>query len=163
MQKILVPTDFSDCAGRALRAAGQLAQVWNASLHVLHASDSATATWLQKQEGNDNVQDKIHAVAQSIQAIYPDMKVHMHVQDGNLTDTVKEYVASHMIDIVVIGSHGISGKSEFFIGSNTQKVVRSLHVPVLVIKNELQSTDFKKVVFASSFNKNEEDGFSSFY
>lgn len=39
------------------------------------------------------------------------------------------------IDMIVMGSHGVSGLREVFIGSNAEKVVRSSKVPVLVIKN----------------------------
>lgn len=50
-----------------------------------------------------------------------------------------------------MGSHGTSGLSEVFIGSNAEKVVRNSKVPVLVIKNSYESFFIDKFVFASDF------------
>jgi nucleotide-binding universal stress UspA family protein len=56
-------------------------------------------------------------------------------------------------DLIVMGSHGASGLKEFFIGSNTEKVVRYANIPVLVIKNEMVNTDFSDIVVASDFSE----------
>ena len=53
-----------------------------------------------------------------------------------------------------MGSHGISGFKEMFIGSNTEKVVRTANVPVLVIKNEHENFDINNFVFATDFSEN---------
>ena len=56
-----------------------------------------------------------------------------------------------------MGSHGASGFKEMFIGSNTEKVVRTAEVPVLVIKNEHDNFKIDNFVFASDFkNDNKE-------
>ena len=47
-----------------------------------------------------------------------------------------------------MGSHGANGFKELFIGSNTEKVVRTSKAPVLVIKNDhatLDIVDFESV------------------
>ena len=54
-------------------------------------------------------------------------------------------------DLIVMGSHGISGFSKVFIGSNTEKVVRLADSPVLTIKNEIEDFGVKNMVFASNF------------
>ena len=43
-------------------------------------------------------------------------------------------------DLIVMGSHGASGIKEMFVGSNAEKVVRTSEVPVLVIKNEHETS-----------------------
>ena len=50
-----------------------------------------------------------------------------------------------------MGSHGASGLSGLFIGSNTEKVVRTCEAPVLVIKKRRENFDIKEAVFASDF------------
>lgn len=52
-----------------------------------------------------------------------------------------------------MGSHGVSGFREMFIGSNTEKVVRFSEVPVLVVKNEITSFEVRNFVFASDFSE----------
>ena len=52
-----------------------------------------------------------------------------------------------------MGSHGASGFKEMFIGSNTEKVVRTSTIPVLVIKNNHEVFDIKDFVFATDFSE----------
>lgn len=59
----------------------------------------------------------------------------------------------HNVDLVVMGSHGTSGVQGFFVGSNTEKVVRTSDIPVLVVKKELDIRDINKFVFASDFTE----------
>ena len=63
-------------------------------------------------------------------------------------DTCKEL----KIDLIVMGSHGVSGFREMFIGSNTEKVVRMSDIPVLVIKNYHKTFRIKNFVYASDFS-----------
>jgi nucleotide-binding universal stress UspA family protein len=51
-----------------------------------------------------------------------------------------------------MGSHGTSGLSEIFVGSNTEKVVRHSEIPVLVLKHKFNKDHLKDVVFASDFS-----------
>jgi len=52
-----------------------------------------------------------------------------------------------------MGSHGSSGFKEMFIGSNTEKVVRTSDIPVLVIKNDHEDFKIKDFVFATDFSE----------
>jgi nucleotide-binding universal stress UspA family protein len=52
-----------------------------------------------------------------------------------------------------MGSHGVSGFRELLIGSNTEKVVRTSEVPVLVIKKEHKNFNVAHFVFASDFKE----------
>jgi Universal stress protein UspA and related nucleotide-binding proteins len=67
---------------------------------------------------------------------------------NELNDVANEYKA----DLIIMGSHGSSGLSEVFVGSNTEKVVRNSDIPVLVIKYKSENFKIKKVVFACDFN-----------
>ena len=52
-----------------------------------------------------------------------------------------------------MGSHGSSGFKEFVIGSNAEKVIRNAEIPVLIVKEELSSVDFSKILFLTNFDK----------
>ncbi len=58
-----------------------------------------------------------------------------------------------------MGSNGASGFKEMFVGSNTEKVVRTSITPVLVIKNSDPEFDIKDFVFASDFSKSGRSAF----
>lgn len=44
-------------------------------------------------------------------------------------------VKKYSIDLVMMGSHGACGLKEYFVGSNTEKIVRISTVPVMVVKD----------------------------
>ncbi len=161
MKRILVPTDFSVCANKAVRVAMEIAKRANAeivfqhlfpdasgSLHTLNPA--AQQTERQKQDaalgrakaGLDNL---VHEAEQAGLTARPLLVMNKG------TDKIENYIESMGIDLVVMGSHGASGIRELIIGSQTQRVVRHATVPVLVIKHEPDSINFKNIVFATTF------------
>lgn len=168
MRTILSPTDFSLCARYATDAAAQLARRLDAQLHLLHCMNLPDGwdNWNEQQRGmRPEVQQEVTNARLELQDLsntYPDLEVKATVCGGPLPQSVAGYVDQSAADLVVMGSHGASGKNEYFIGSNTQKVVREVHCPVLVVKEPLDKIDFGKVVFASSFHQKEREAFLRF-
>ena len=157
MRSILVPTDLSACAKTAAKAAVQLAQQFEAEVHLLHCIKPKTIVSDKSLASNELFQH-----SKDLNTEYPDISIQLHLTSGNLLPTIEEKTSELGIDFMVIGSHGASGKKEFFIGSNAQKIVRSIHLPILVIKNPFENLDFKKVIFASNFNADEKEPFRRF-
>ena len=61
-----------------------------------------------------------------------------------------------------MGSKGVSDFEEMIIGSNTEKVVRTSTVPVIVVKTDAKKFKFKKIVFASNYENENKDAFKDF-
>ncbi|TYB74456.1 universal stress protein [Bizionia gelidisalsuginis] len=155
MKKIIVPVDFSIHSENALRVAAQIARHQNSEIVVVHMMGISDAKLIK--EGNDSIEglflikltrkrfteflDKDYLEGLTIHDTVKNYKVF-----SELDDVAKEYGG----DLIVMGSHGTSGVSEVFVGSNTEKVVRTASVPVLVIKEE---TNFNPsdAVFACDF------------
>jgi nucleotide-binding universal stress UspA family protein len=161
MKNLLVPTDFSVCADDAMDAAAQLALRFEAKLHLLHFLKIPKG-WAQPKEKTRAENEATKALRERAEN-FTDIEVTHALRTGKtLHEQVSLYVEEHGIDLIVIGSHGASGKNEFFIGSNTQRVVRTVNCSTMVIKDRLPEVDFNKVVFASSFNENEREPFLKF-
>ena len=79
------------------------------------------------------------------------LKVKEKVENYTNFIELNQLALDNNIDLIVMGSHGTSGFSEIFIGSNTEKIVRLADSPVLTIKNEIEDFVVKKMVFASNF------------
>ena len=168
MKSILVPTDFSSCAQYAFDVAAKLATRFGTRLHLLHCLN-IPANWNEMSPAEKEKLTKAQQLVYNADVLYADLKQQYPALDmtfnycgGKLVDGVEKFVDRYGVDFIVMGSHGTSGKNEYFIGSNTQKVVRKLHLPVLVIKNALESIDFSKVVFASTFHESEREIFLKF-
>jgi nucleotide-binding universal stress UspA family protein len=164
MKKILVPTDFSQEAENALKVAAQLAKKYESEIfltHLLelplsqvdalsHHSELPEAVFFMKlahKKFKDVLSKKY------LEGITVHETVDFNQSFSGIADTAK----LNKVDLIVMGSHGASGFKEMFIGSNTEKVVRTSEVPVLVIKNEHKNFDINNIVFASDFkNDNKE-------
>lgn len=164
MNKILVPTDFSEQAENALKVAAMLAKSHNAEIYLLHMmeipmqqtdpgtshSDIPEALFFmrlaQKRFENLMAEDYLQGIT-----------VHETVKADITFNEIKDSCKEFNIDLIVMGSHGATGLKEMFVGSNAEKVVRTSDVPVLVIKNEHESFNVSDFVFASDFkNDNKE-------
>lgn len=164
MKRILVPTDFSAQANFALHVASQLAKKHNCEIYLLHMlelpvnevdalsthSELPEAVFYMKlaRKRFDEVLEKPFLKIIKVHEI-----VKFHQAFDGIIDSCKEF----KIDLIVMRSHGVSGFKEMFIGSNTEKVVRTSDIPVLVIKNYHKKFKVKNFIYASDFleeNKN---------
>lgn len=157
MKKILVPVDFSEHAGYALEVAAKLAKDYNAEITVLHMMGLSEA-YLSKSESEEAAEAHFYMKLAKKRfnsfldkPYLKDVKITEMVQNYKIFSEINELAKEEQIDLVVMGSHGASGVSEIFVGSNTEKVVRSSDIPVLVIKEPRPSFKPKLVVFACDF------------
>lgn len=164
MNKILVPTDFSEQAENALKVAAMLAKSNNAEIYLLHMME------IPMQEVDAvNAQSDIPEVLFFMKLAHKRFETLLnsdYLKGITVHETVKTDISFEQIneastelgaDLIVMGSHGASGIKEMFVGSNAEKVVRTSEVPVLVIKNEHETFKISDFVFASDFkNDNKE-------
>ena len=170
MKNILVPTDFSDCATYAADLGIAFSEFFDATLHLLACIDIP----LNWEELSAEEKEKMPEATQRFKnanvlleewrkkAKSRGVDLQIHIEGGGLLGNIVREVAENQVDFVVIGSHGASGKQEYFIGSNTQKVIRRLHVPIFVIKQPIEEYSFKNVIFASNFDAKDKEPFQHF-
>jgi nucleotide-binding universal stress UspA family protein len=80
------------------------------------------------------------------------LEVETVVAYNTVYETISEKAKKYDADLVIMGSHGTSGLGDF-IGSNTERVVRTSEVPIMVIKNDQTDLKFDNIVFASNFKE----------
>lgn len=156
MKKILVPTDFSVQAENALRVAVQMARKYDGEICLLHSmeiplhlANTPTGSLPEALFFIKLAEKRFTEVLE-----FPwlqDVTVNEIIGHGEIYNDIKNTCKKENIDVIVMGSHGASGFREMFIGSNTEKVVRTSEVPVLVIKNNHSEFEIKDFVFATDF------------
>ena len=158
MKKILIPVDFSEHSEYALKTAATLAKQNNSKLIVLHMMGLSEAI-LTKDESNDMLEAIYYM--KLAEKRFHDFLDRDYLEGLDVETTVQNYKEFHEIDavaqefdvdLIVMGSHGATGLKEVFVGSNTEKVVRTSSVPVLVVKSQVKEFKMDKVVFACDFN-----------
>jgi nucleotide-binding universal stress UspA family protein len=157
MKRILVPTDFSKTAEHALKVAAQIARMNNSEIIILHMLELPQQKSDAVVTGNAIPQimhfknKAIERLDKLMDASYlKEIPVSKIILFEKTFDGILNITKKNDVDFIVMGSNGTSGLHEMFIGSNTEKVVRSSEVPVLVIKNEL-GFNAANFVFASDF------------
>jgi nucleotide-binding universal stress UspA family protein len=139
IRKILVPTDFSPHADEAFRVAHDLAKSTGASLVVFHvsrppavASDGSLGLSTPADvEGND-----IWNRLRKIQPTDPAVQVEHEVIVADRPDAsyILGILQERGCDLIVIGTHGLSGLRHLLFGSVTEDTVRKARCPVMVVK-----------------------------
>ena len=156
MKTILVPTDFSNHALYALKVAANIARKINARINLVHVYNLPIAGFERYQyydqfykELKTNAEDQVNELLRL--DFLKDIDVETHIIEYIVMWEIIKDERFKYSDLIVMGSHGKSGFSKVFIGSNTEKVVRQADQPVLTIKNEIENFSINKMVFASNF------------
>ena len=135
---ILVPTDGSDGAAAAAAHAVDLAAVHGATLHALYVVDVRMSPISANMDHDDVVElvdesgDRPTAAAldRAEQAGVEAVEV---IRLGVPYRVIREYADDEGVDLVVMGTHGRTGVEHALVGSVTERVVRTLDVPVLTV------------------------------
>lgn len=168
MKKILVPTDFSKEANYALHFASEIAERIEAELHLMHVMEIPYGSYSVMGEfipssSFENVfqvqlikQTKRELDELVYELVNRGINATAHFVFGNTFSHIHKTVTSQDMDMIVMGSKGASGLSEFFIGSNTEKVIRHANCPVLTVKGETHLKDIKSFVYATDCTEEQE-------
>lgn len=167
MKRILVPTDFSTFSKEALKVAAQIARDHKSEIIILHmlelphqGSDaieggkSIPEIMLYKNKAIERLEELMDAEylkGINVSQVIEFKKVHEGVLDA---------CEKNDVNLVIMGSHGVSGFDEMIVGSNAEKVVRYSTTPVLIIKKEAKDFRYKNFVFASDFSEETKEPFA---
>ncbi|WP_020530448.1 universal stress protein [Flexithrix dorotheae] len=178
INKILVPTDFSEEASNALGVAVSIAKWSGAEITLLHVMDipvigqsptydiiGASYTSPEDPALHKNYVNKLMSITKEkinkIKEEYNYVTIKNHVVFDSFQKHIADFIIKDDTDLVVIGSKGSSGLDEVLVGSNTERVIRLSKVPVLTVKKGIENFNPRKIVFASNFKKVSEKAIST--
>jgi len=165
MEKILVPCDFSEQAIHAFRLAIDIGNTSSAEVHVLHVIElpimhDDVLTPLPSFDENllkelgERAEIKLAELKKESKQ---DLFVTTIIEFGPIVSTITNYQEANNISLIVMGTKGISGIEEVFIGSTAEKVVRHASCPVAVVKRRTAVSELRHIVFPNSLEKGQED------
>lgn len=143
MKKIIVPTDLSKSSLNALEVAINIAVHNNAIIQILHINDIIDGV----DEGKPpaSAREIFEAMAETIQLKHG-IKIEIIMAEGMVGQVIAKTAFEHKASLVVMGSHGISGTRELFIGSNAYYVIKRASCPVLLTPEGNKSYQFEKIL-----------------
>jgi nucleotide-binding universal stress UspA family protein len=142
--RIVVPYDFSQYARAALDAALELADQFDAELHLVHVvqtpafgygSELATSPLLFT-EGYEAARERLDEVAASLE---PSWRVESHaVEGGPVAAAIDAFAERIEADLIVMGTHGRRGLAHALVGSVAERTLRGAPCAVLTIRTSPQ-------------------------
>jgi nucleotide-binding universal stress UspA family protein len=141
--KILVPVDGSEAAWRALECATVLGEKFHSTITIVHVVQAHYTLPTVAINGEIpfislNIQEiettgyKIIELAKERMGSYPTFETDLEF--GHPAERIVSLAKENSYDLIVIGSRGLSGISEFFLGSISNNVSQTSPVPVMIVK-----------------------------
>ena len=137
-QNIVVPVDFSVQSLTAIQTALELAKS-PANVHVLHVVVPLTTVTVGEVWVAEDVESRISAARE-----YLDKFLNQHsvagvtaeIREGDPGLQIAEYAQKLQADLIVIPSHGRHGVQRLLLGSVTERVLRHVECPILVLRRK---------------------------
>ena len=141
--RILCPVDFSESSDAALDLASKLARENGAKLFIVHVEENPAvvhpglfgglppATWKEK-----------HKLSKTLPSA-TEVRFEHDLLVGDPAEEIVAFAKRKDVDLIVMGSHGLTGIIRILMGSVAEGVVRRSPVPVLTLKanaNKLAET-----------------------
>ncbi|ARS89297.1 universal stress protein [Natrarchaeobaculum aegyptiacum] len=138
IDSILIPTDGSDGALAGANCAVALASRIDADVQIHALAVVDDPDWLRNFD-DDVVAALEEDATEAVEAIeelvsdHDDVTVTTVVKRGTPFQTIREYAYRREIDVITMGTTGRTGLGKVLLGSVTENVLRTAHVPVLAV------------------------------
>ncbi len=167
MKKILVPVDFSKKSEYATKLAARIAKKNHSEITLLHFVELPSGIVDMGAGANFSIPSSmmyLRKVKEQIlhfkdEFISKKTPVKYSIRFQNPHEGIIDYSKKINANLIIMGSKGISDFDEIIIGSNTEKVVRTSEIPVIVVKKDAEKFRIKNIVFASNFKNDNKDSF----
>jgi nucleotide-binding universal stress UspA family protein len=168
IERILCPVDLSDCSRTALTHALALSRWYQAKLTVLHVFRQFTAietaaaglgigvyapvgvTTIPRAEVEKQVQAFVGSVPGAAEA-------ETEISEAlSVRQAILQQAEALRADLLVLGSHGLTGMTRLLLGSTAESVLRHASIPVLIVPPHAPAVPesgvpFKRIVCAVDF------------
>ena len=140
IQKILCPVDFSPSSDRSLAYAIELAKELGAAIHLIHSyqvNPAAVSPYGPAMHSDfiesfrKGAEELMAKTAETVQAAGLDVKT-LLTRDFP-SQAIADAAAADQIDLIVMGTRGLSGLKHILLGSVAERTLRMAPCPVLTV------------------------------
>jgi nucleotide-binding universal stress UspA family protein len=126
VRRILVGTDRSETATRAVQWAAQMAERYEAELVVCQSV----------REGMDKALTQRELAEYTEQVVGPEAKA-LAAQGNDPARVMVDLAKAEDVDVIVVGSVGMSGRKEFLLENVPNRVSHNAHCTVVIVQTHL--------------------------
>jgi nucleotide-binding universal stress UspA family protein len=145
---VVVPIDFSEESIQAVDVAREFVQE-SSHIHIIHVSRPWDEHEIGGTWGKETEEERIQSIQKKLREElqnkgYEDLQIDIHL--GSPASEIINYAEEVDAELIVMPSHGRTGIKHFALGSVAERVVRTAHCPVLVLRHKEQKKDSKKLI-----------------
>lgn len=165
INRILCPVDFFPASDKAVSYAAGLATIYGAKVYLLHAVTPSIPTAYEfpmntvaitksMEEASAREMKKLEAKLKS-----KGVKVETLIRTGAVHDVIQRAISRVKPDLIAMGTHGRTGINRWFLGSETEWLMRHSPVPVLALspKDRLREPAFRRILVTTDFSEGTAD------
>ncbi|MFY0714535.1 universal stress protein [Seonamhaeicola sp. NFXS20] len=166
MKNILLPTDFSENSWNAIKYAIHFFEKETCNFYLLyvnrlnnHVIDDDSSL-INSEDILEDVyikpsKQKLRTVLKRIANNFAPNKNHRFYSLSDydfFIESIRKHVEEKNIDIIVMGTKGVSGLRKIIVGSNTGDVITKVKCTTLVVPEKAEFTKLKEIVFPTDFS-----------
>lgn len=163
MQRILLPTDFSDNSLEAIRYALLVFKDVKCTFYLLHTyiPPVYNAEYLIGSPGQIGLGDvmqetsitQLEKLKTRLENQYENSKhtFIVHTAFNTLLGEISETVATEGIDLIIMGTKGATGAKEILFGTNTVHVIKKSKCPVIAVPPKYEYEAPKEILFPTDY------------
>lgn len=162
MKTVIVPTDFSRTAHKALQFAITVAQNLNLDLVLLHVFNlSGSLPYESPSQIEQEIREAQKASDKQLAAV-KEQYLHDFSNDikilsvyGVISEVIEQVATQAKAEFIVMGTRGAKDLWSNIMGSNAFQVVKNASCPVFVIPEKASIQDMKSIIYASDYTNDE--------
>ena len=137
-QSVLCPVDFSEHSRQALRYAEAMAVKSGGTVTVTYANDpllvaAAAAALHDRLVAKRSLKELQAFVDETLATSRKRLRLTCQVSIGSPPDQILKAASRQRADLIVVGTHGLTGADRLLLGSTTMSVLQRTSVPVLAV------------------------------
>ncbi len=138
MKTIIVAMDFSQGAMNAMDYAIDLALNTNSEIMMLwvDSNNKEKAAFGEKNEIRHDAKLELEKIVQEKSEKHVGINISYKLRKGKVYQELASQVVAAKADLAIIGTHGISGFEEFWVGSNAFKIISYSPCPVISVRTD---------------------------
>ncbi|MEQ8924927.1 MAG: universal stress protein [Fulvivirga sp.] len=160
IKRIIVPTDFSECATNAIRYAARMAKDIKAEeLVILHAfsipiahGEAAMTIGIDviSKEQDDLIERQFEDMIRKIDEL-KEVNYSYSCKHGFIENLLQLECNERDIDLIIMGTKGAHTFSEAVLGTNAFYIVKDSKYPILILPENQKYTSLQHIALASDY------------
>ncbi len=145
---MLVAIDFSASSMNALRIAVSIANLFEANILMVNVCKPCSDDALYPVTREMHRKEAVKRLERLVEKYQDKLngKIEYKIRNGYVYDEIVNQAKYSDSDLIIAGTHGISGVEEFFMGSNAFRIVTSSPCPTITIREDYNEETFSSIL-----------------